>query len=218
MYRDFDWARAEENMLRGLAHDPSYAQGHSRFVHLLQATGRTDSALAEARRAVSLDPLSLLYNNYLGTELMYAGHPEEALRQLDRVLSIDSTFATAHANKSGAYLILGDWDAAVEEMRAFGRLPPLLVELYHAALIDRKNNAEFLTYVDQLPPQAIAALASTLGYLLSVIGENQRALDMIEMAIDGHAGHMVIAFDFPLLAPLQDEPRFQALRQAMGLE
>jgi len=218
MFRDFDWDRAEENMLRGLALDPSYAQGHSRYLLLLQATGRTDSALAEARRAVSLDPLSLLYNNYLGTALIWAGHTEEALRQLDRVLSIDPTFATAHVNKSGAYAVLGDWDAVAEALRAYGRLPPQLVDLLYAALIDRKNNAELLSYVDQLPPQAIAALASTLGYLLPVIGENQRALDMIEMAIAGHAGHMVIALDFPLMAPLQDEPRFQALRREMGLE
>jgi hypothetical protein len=96
--------------------------------------------------------------------------------------------------------------------------PPGLLDRYHAALVDRAEAAAFVAYLDQLPPPAIAALSSLLGFMLPVIGENQRAIDMIEMAVADRARNSIVAIDYPTLAPLRDEPRFQELRREMGLE
>jgi hypothetical protein len=41
---------------------------------------------------------------------------------------------------------------------------------------------------------------------------------MIEMAVADRAGNSIVAIDYPTLAPLRDEPRFQELRREMGLE
>jgi len=216
MFRDLDWDRAEENMKRGLALDPDYAQGHNRYRNLLNATGRHDSALAEASRAVALDPLNPLFVSTLGTSLVIAGSAQEAIPQFDRALEIDPAYFFARYNKSGAYLVLRDWDSYVEEFSGLPQ-PPGLLDLYHAALVDRDEAAAFVAYLDQLPQPAIAALSSLLGFMLPVIGENQRAIDMIEMAVADRAGNSIVAIDYPTLAPLKDEPRFQELRREMGL-
>jgi len=217
MFRDLDWDRAEENMKRGLALDPDYAQGHNRYRNLLHATGRHDLAVAEARRAVALDPLNGLFNATLGTSLVMVGSAQDALAQFDRALEIDPTYYFARAGKAGAYLVLRDWDSYLAELKAIP-LPPGFADRYHAAIVDRSEAAALLVYLDQLPPPFIAAFASDLGFMLPVIGENQRAIDMIEMAVRDRAGNSIVAIDYPTLAPLKEEPRFQALRRDMGLE
>jgi len=145
------------------------------------------------------------------------GSAQDALAQFDRALEIDPTYYFARAGKAGAYLVLRDWDSYLAELKATP-LPPGFADRYHAAIVDRSEAAALLVYLDQLPPPFIAAFASDLGFMLPVIGENQRAIDMIEMAVRDRAGNSIVAIDYPTLAPLKEEPRFQALRRDMGLE
>ena len=58
-FHEWRLAEAEPAFRRALALNPGDASAHSWYAQYLIATGRGDEALAESRRAIELDPLSL---------------------------------------------------------------------------------------------------------------------------------------------------------------
>lgn len=72
----------------------------------LLAVGRLDEAVAEARRARELDPLSLTISGGVGRALYNARRPDEAA-QLRGVLAIDSTFVIVNEWLGTVYLSQG---------------------------------------------------------------------------------------------------------------
>ncbi len=214
MFRDFDWERAEESIKRGLAIDPDYAQGHSRYRNLLHAMGRHDSALAEAQRAVALDPLSPLFNNNLGLSLVMAGHTDEGFQQFEHVQQIAPSNRAMYLHRAYANIRVGDWEAVRRDLAEFGFPPPLL-EVWYAAVLDSQEVPALRAHLEALELWKLEDISVALGFLVPATGDNQLAIDMIEMAVKDRAGDAIVGID---LVPLKHEPRFQALRREMGLE
>ncbi|MCH7667536.1 MAG: protein kinase [Acidobacteria bacterium] len=75
---DRDWAGAEVALGKARALAPGNATVLMAAADLSSALGRSDQAIAFARRVVELDPLSVGAHNRLSRELMYAGHLQEA--------------------------------------------------------------------------------------------------------------------------------------------
>jgi TolB-like protein/DNA-binding winged helix-turn-helix (wHTH) protein len=68
----FEWEAAEASFRRALELNPSYSIGHHWYGVFLMATGRHEEAIAEMKRAIELDPLSLIFNTDLGSALYFA--------------------------------------------------------------------------------------------------------------------------------------------------
>lgn len=214
MFRDFDWQRAEESITHGLAMNPDYAQGHSRYRNLLHATGRHDSAAAEARRAVALDPLNPLFNNNLGVSLVLAGHVDEGFRQFAPALQDARMGDAAYYNRALAHAAVRDWEGARDDFREF-RFPPAVLDAWWAAVADSLKIPALRALLDSAGPEKVASISPALGFLLPATADKQLALDMLEMAVRDHAGDAIVGIDF---VDLKGERRYQALRQEMRLD
>ena len=59
--------------------NPSYATAHQWYSEFLTYMGRHDEAVAEGRKALALDPLSLIINNDLGQVYYFARRYNEAI-------------------------------------------------------------------------------------------------------------------------------------------
>lgn len=75
-------------MRRALELNPNYPRAHSFYSALLSGEGRHAEALRESELALQLEPLSLQFNMLAGQALMQAGHYDDAVPQLTRVLEI----------------------------------------------------------------------------------------------------------------------------------
>lgn len=216
MSRDLDWERAEANLIRGLILDPDYAYGHSRLANLLTATGRLDSAVAEWQRAVDLEPLDPQFNRGLAPWLVAVGRTDEAFEAANRAVALDQLTGRPQWILASVYVSLKNWDAAAEQFTK-GGLPPDLIGLWRAALSDSGNNTAFLAYLDRA--SALTEVASALVALLLVqVGENDRAIELLERAVADRTAISVNSVKaHPLWDPLRDKPRFQALLDSMGL-
>jgi tetratricopeptide (TPR) repeat protein len=64
---DWNWELAEKEYKRALALNPSYATAHHWYAWHLIVMGRNSEALAESRKAESLDPLSPIISADLAT-------------------------------------------------------------------------------------------------------------------------------------------------------
>src|SRR5438445_10303694 len=62
---DWKWADAEREFKLSLDLDPNYATAHEWYaIHYLKAVGRSGEALKEMKRALDLEPTSLVMNSF----------------------------------------------------------------------------------------------------------------------------------------------------------
>src|SRR5207249_4538583 len=85
--------KAADYFNQAIAADPNYA---------LVALGRFDEAIAEVKRAIELDPLSLVINTDLGATYYRARRYDEAIEQLHKTLELDPGFYYARWNLGSA--------------------------------------------------------------------------------------------------------------------
>jgi serine/threonine-protein kinase len=220
---DWDWPAAGRAYERALELNPNYAVAYQWFGEYLAAVGRHQEALAAFKRAIDLDPLSLIIHATLGRHGFYfARQYDQAIAQLQKTLDMDDSFWVAR-------LWLG-WTYA-----NMGLLPEALAELQTARRLD--NNLEIVaalgfTYgragrrleaqqvLDELQHLSRARYVSPmLGALIAVgMGEHDRALGWLEQAYADRAQMMSELKAEPAFDPLRADPRFADLLRRVGLE
>ena len=213
------WWEAEEHFLRALELNPSYASAHTSYAHLLRATGRLDEAVAEARIARDLDPLSGLAQVNVGFALFYRGDIEEAAREFAALIEMEPDFPLAHLGLGYAQTALGQHDDAIASLERAaadaGGSPLFDATLAHAyARAGRVEQAR-----EVLRRLAVAPIQSP--FLVSMVhvglGETEEALWWLETAWkDGDQRARVVAVD-PRFEALRGDPRFEELVTRFGL-
>jgi tetratricopeptide (TPR) repeat protein len=102
-FHEFNWPAAEREFKLGLELNPNYAVGHFYFANYLLARGRFRDALAEARHAKLLDPVSLPARSNTATALYYCGQYERAIEECLQVVEIDASFARTYDDLGRIY-------------------------------------------------------------------------------------------------------------------
>ena len=104
MNYDWNWSEAEKEFKRSIELKPDYATAHQWYaIHYLTATGRLEEAVQEMKKALELEPASLVMNTFMGATLYYAGRYDEAIDQCRRTIEMDPNFAVAHWHLGLAY-------------------------------------------------------------------------------------------------------------------
>jgi tetratricopeptide (TPR) repeat protein len=101
-----DWASAERELQLAIqmrSDRPNALRGDALYARLLAAEGRFDEAIAQARRAIESDPLSIRYSSALAVIYYYARRYEESVRQYRRALELNPNDAWIHENLADAY-------------------------------------------------------------------------------------------------------------------
>lgn len=124
---DWDFQGAEQEFKRSIALNPNYEWSHHAYSALLLAVRRPDEAIAQARNAVEVDPLSVPARNILGLELQSAGRLDESIQEDLKTLEIDPNpvhLATIHGRLQDTYERKGMHKEAFEEhvktLQAYG--------------------------------------------------------------------------------------------------
>ncbi|PYT03428.1 MAG: hypothetical protein DMF60_18425, partial [Acidobacteria bacterium] len=112
----WDWGRdAEAEFQLAIKSKPSYAPAHQWYSSYLVAMGRFDEAIAEAKRAEELEPLSFISNSHLGWILYLAGRYDEAIEHCKRLLEVDPSFFPARRYLGLAYEQKGMYKDAISQ-------------------------------------------------------------------------------------------------------
>jgi len=216
---DFDSAQAIREFQRAIELNPNYAIAHQQYGNnTLAALGRFDDAIVEGKRAVELDPLSLVINTDLGSDYYYARRYDEAIAQLRKTLEMDPGFYIAHLVLGQVLDAKGARDAAIVECqkaRGLNDDPSVLGVLARAyGLSGNKMEAEKI--LDQLKKLSQERYVSAYSFALTYLGlgDKEEALRWLEQSYQDHAGSDIgyIRVD-PLLDPLRGDPRFEALAE-----
>jgi TolB-like protein/DNA-binding winged helix-turn-helix (wHTH) protein/Tfp pilus assembly protein PilF len=217
---DWDWRSAEDEYRRALALDPSYAEAHRAYAIYLLVVGRPEAAVAEARRAHELSPLSPIVATERGLVLAFAGHVDEGIDLLEKTMAADPGFLRVYQSLALAYRRKGDPAralAVVDRGMALssGRArSPWIGYAYGVA----GRRREALAVLADLEKGARQEYVSPQSYAVVELGlgDRRRAMDFLEKAVDDRALEW-LGFATEVTGILGDEPRFQSLRQRLGL-
>jgi serine/threonine-protein kinase len=217
---DLDWAGAEQGFKRALELSPSSADTYDLYGRMCSGLARYDEAIAMQRRAEELDPLA--HRLDVATTLLRVGRYDEAARGAARALEFDPLHDRAHATLAWAYLKRGQADEGVAELERTVSLAPgdtqWLAQLGQAyGLAGKADKArEVLRQLEDLARRAYVS-PYHIAFVYTGLGEHERALDLLERAVDERAGAVYGIKGSFLFAPLRQHPRFTGLLKKMNL-
>jgi serine/threonine protein kinase/tetratricopeptide (TPR) repeat protein len=117
--------RAVQLILKALALDPTLADAHTLLGdYLLLFNQDWSSAETEYRRAVQLDPNSVIAHMWYGMVLVTVGHSERGLAELERAVELDPSFPLAHIQLGSGLRVAGQYQRAIQEIHAALRISP----------------------------------------------------------------------------------------------
>jgi TolB-like protein/Flp pilus assembly protein TadD len=215
----FDYAGAISEYERAIQLNPNDATAHQWFANdTLANIGQTDREVAVMKRAVELDPLSLIINSNLGWAYIHAGRLDKAVAQLRKTVEMDGSFYYARYALALALELKGAIPEAIAEYQKTVSITEdsvplgMLGRLYAAQ--GRKDEAQkILQQLRQIREQHYIPVYS-LALVYLGLGDRNEALKCLEEGYRERDGFNIgpIRVD-PLLTPLHGDPRFEALAE-----
>ncbi len=219
---EWDWQGAGREFQRAIELNPSYAIAHQYYGLYLSDTGRHPEAIAEGKKAVELDPLSLPVMNSLASRFHLARQYDQAIEQFKKVLEMDANFSFAHSNLGWTYVLNKSYEQGTAELlktiSLSGREPEVLSRLgyAYAASGKRSDAQKVLTELNQMASQRYVP-PIMMARIYIGLGDQTQALAWLEQSYQDRS---LGQYD-PLVEaewdPLRSDPRFQSLLRGMGL-
>jgi TolB-like protein/DNA-binding winged helix-turn-helix (wHTH) protein/Tfp pilus assembly protein PilF len=219
---DHDWSfeEGEQRIRQVIDQNPSYGEAMISYSGFLASMGRAREAIAAARRALDLDPLSSSAGQTLGWRWLYARQCRSAVAEFKKTLELDPTAYVARVGLGLCRLEARSPETLEELERAAhdaGEGPwPLAVLGYARA--GRGDEAGARAILAQLDEAAQRQYVSPIyrGFILAGLGDEAGALASLEATYRERSPWMLFLPVEPELAGLRKNPRFQELLRRVG--
>jgi TolB-like protein/Flp pilus assembly protein TadD len=217
---EWDWAAAEQEFLRAIELNPSYASAHHWYAALLNAMGRFEEAHTAQRQARELDPHSLMHNMGGADSFFFSGNYGAAIQHLLSLLEQAPNYIPAHFNLGRVYLQTERFEQAVEHLEKAVELTgnhvalPVLGHAY--ALSGRTNKAKTVLQQVQSEVPGRYVPSPMIARLHLGLGELELALDFLEKGFHERSYWMVFLKADPVYDALRSHPRFVQLLERMA--
>jgi tetratricopeptide (TPR) repeat protein len=181
----------------------------------LVSLGQFDHAIAEVKRALELDPLSLIINADLGRTYYFARRYDEAIEQLHKTLEMDPNFYFAHRHLGSALIAKGDFKAAIaeyEKARTLNNDPRILGLLAYAYARggERPEALKTLAQMKEISGQRYVS-AESFAFVYLGLGNKEEAIRWFEQGYQDRFPEITRIKVDPLLDPLRSDSRFEKL-------
>jgi len=219
---DWDWPCAARDLRRAVELNPrSVAARQWLSYYLVFIEGRLEDGIAQARRALELDPLAPLLVMQLGMTLTGAGRYDEAVASFQRAGDLAPMMFQATIHLGLVFNHLGRSDEAIGPLEVAvttsGRHPWTLAALAVCySSLGRRADVEAIH--DELVARARREyLQSTvLAIVVASLGRMDETFDLLDRACDEHDGILVYSKRYPFFKQLQTDPRMERVYQRIA--
>src|SRR5246127_3450022 len=217
---DWDLEAGGREFRRAIELNPGYATAHHWYAWHLSLLGQYDEAIAEMKKAESLDPLSLVINADLAELFVLAHSYDESIRQSRKAIEMDPNFGLAHNHLAQAYLQEHMNDESVAELQKAVQLSgdsPTCVANLARAYVASGNRSEAERLLNDLKKRSNHSYshASEIAVIYAALGDKNQAMSWVEKGYEERFNPGVLLR--PGFDPLRSEPRFQELVHRIGL-
>ena len=220
---EWDWALARDEFERVMSAGPMPAHAQHWYALFLCACGQPDQGLQVARRAQTLDPLSLTVEVTVARCLYYMRRFDDAIDALRSHLERNPASIQGYVNLYRALRVRGMLPDALLELErgisVIGRAPILLACAgnVHARLGQRVEALALLEELRQLGTRRHVPPAYQAEILFG-LGDLDEGFALWNLAAEQRSGWMpFLRFD-PAWDPLRSDPRHVALVRRLGAE
>ncbi len=219
---DWDWQTVEREFKRAIDLNPNYATAHQWYANYLAAMGRLGEALEQSKRALEINPLSLIINTNIGEIFRYARQYDQAIKRCQDTLELDQNFAESHVDLGKNYEQTGMYTEAISEISKAVSLsegnPIIVAALGHAyAISGRRGEAQKI--LDELKKKSKQRYVSSyeIAAICAGLDEKDQAFRWLEKAYAERASFLIFLKVDPRLDSLRPDPRFADLLRRMAL-
>ena len=219
---EWDWPGAEAAFLKAIELNPSLFQAHLFYSFYLEAMQRQPEAIAQAKEALSLKPLSLAGHVNLGWQHLQADQFEEALEYFEDARELNPDFWGAHWGIGHYHRRKGEYKQAITAFERAVELPgghslALSALGYTLATAGKKDSAAGV--IDTLKEMSNCAFVSPF-HIATVylgMGDRDEAFRWLDKAVYARSRSLAWLNVAPEFEPLRSDPRLQALTRRIGL-
>ena len=214
---DWDWAGAERELQISVALDPRYPEAHNGLSHYYAYMERFDESIAEAKRAVELDPIG--QSAALLRAYGYSRRYDLALAEVEKTFSQDRV--RLHETKAGVYRARKQYAQSVKEsglaLRFEGRNAE--ADLYARAYARNGYRGWLEAKLAQHKKDAGEGYVDNLGFasIYAQLENPDMAMHYLEAAYRDHKYLLLRLQLDPAFDALHSDPRYQDLIRRIGL-
>lgn len=223
MAHEWDWTGAETEFRRAFQLNRGYAIGRYQYSTFLVALGRFDEAMAEAKRAQELDPVSPLISGHLGWVYYFAQRYNEAIEQYRKTLAMDPNHGFTRTLLGQAHIFRSEYTEAIRELKAALELTPGLPWALSAlgqAYAQSGDRAAARRVLDNMLAERSRRSyfpALNIAQVHLGLGDRNRALEWLAKAVEERGSRVAVLKTNPVYQPLHSDPRFAELLRRMNL-
>jgi len=181
--------------------------------------GSHDKAIAEMKRSLELEPLSLVAGANLAAVYMYARQFDLAVDQAKRTYDLDPSFVTGQNWMCHTYNAKGMYAESLSiSEKTLGSSYQLLSALsYSYARVGRRPEAEALIKRWKEIEKTEYVTNYWIAVSYAALGNKEAAFAELEKAYQAHDWFLSRLKVDPFMDPLRDDPRFKDLIKRVGL-
>ena len=212
-FGEHDWARAESNMKRGFALDPSTGNNYGA---LLAAEGRFDEAIRAGTTALRTDPANPILIADVARLYQFARRYDESITLFRKAVQLGPGIAYAHQWLAINLFLIGQKDEAFEAWLSTLSMEPTadLKDDFRQAYRSGGWPAAWQKYIENasiLKPNSRAYMLWSLVFL----GRKAQALDLLER-LEQNGSPWMVRLEDPIFDPIRGETNFKALLKRVG--
>jgi tetratricopeptide (TPR) repeat protein len=219
---DRDWAAAGKYFEQALAVNPAYCRAHTFYTFYLSSLGRSEEALAVAKRALDLDPASPGVSHSLAVQFYLARQFDQAIKQANNTVEMDANFAISYALLGEAFVSKGMHREALLALDKYSALSRnsatsrALLGYSHARLGER---TEALRMIEELKTASKQSFVPAFLFALVYAGleDKDQAFTWLEKAYEERFNRLAYLKLEALWDPLRSDSRFTDLLRRIGI-
>jgi len=219
--------KANEASAKAIELDPDSAEAHASYGMALSMNKRHDAAEKEFETAIMLNPSLFEAHYFYARDCLAQGKFEKAARLFSDAVRVNPEDYQSPVFLSQVYFELGRNREGMESALCAAKAVEKHLEMHpddaralylgsysHAKVGNvetARDWAKRALDADRNEPAVLYNVACSY----TMLGDNDRALDLLEQAVDMGFGYKAWLINDTSLKPLQDEPRLKALLQRL---
>jgi DNA-binding SARP family transcriptional activator len=209
-YYEHHWHAADSELVRVIQSSPRFAEAMLTRAYIQAVMDQSDSAVALAERAQSLEPDSwiALFNRAMIESA--AGRPAEAISHFEAALNIQPDRPDVKLHLAMEYRTVGQTQAAAAILKT-------LHEYSYVAAIARGDPAEMRSLIHQYESDSVKMNPSTAARLYALLGEKDAVFRELRKAFWSDR-YVPLFLRHQPLASLRNDPRYARLVRDLGMK